>query len=270
MKDLKYKLIVSDFDDTLVPLPTKVDGYTVGVIKEYIKRGGLFTIATGRMTPGILSNIGDIPINAPLITYQGAKIIDLKTRKTLFHSPVERDTATELLAHLQKRNIAVNVYCDDVLYLARVYPFTDLYCKVNNIGYEIFPDLAALPRDLGKECSKILCTLTPEDAKRMEIEYSLLYGDRLSVTRSSATYLEFTSLLATKGQSVKKVADMYNVPRESVMCFGDSTNDISMIAYAGHGVAVGNAMSEVKEAADEVCQSSKELGVAKTIEKYCL
>lgn len=270
MKELKYKLIVSDFDDTLVNTPAKVDEYTLEVLREYIKRGGFFTIATGRMSKGITANLGEIPLNAPLITYQGAKILDFKTFETLNHFPIERQYATKLLEKLQRENLAVNVYCDDILYIARVYPFTDLYCKINNIGYEVYPDLAALPRDFNKECSKILCTLTPDDAKKLEKEYLRLFGENLSVTRSSATYLEFTDLKATKGKSVKRVADMLNIPREAVMCFGDSTNDVSMLEYAGRGVAVGNAMEELKDIAREVCPPCKEQGVAKTIEKYCL
>lgn len=270
MKELKYKLIVSDFDYTLAATPAKADDYTIKVIKEYIKRGGLFTIATGRMSLGITSNLGEIPLNAPLITYQGAKILDYKTHQTLCHFPLEKDTAAQLLDHLQKRDLAINVYCDDTLYISRVYPFTELYCKMNNIDYEIFSRLSALPKDLGKQCSKILCTLTPDEAKRLEMEYLHLFGGRLSVTRSSATYLEFTHPDATKGKAVKKVADMFNIAREQVMCFGDSTNDVSMLQYAGLGVAVGNAMEEVKEIADEICPDCKEQGVAKTIEKYCL
>ena len=55
--------------------------------------------------------------------------------------------------------------------------------------------------------------------------------------------------------------------REEVLAFGDSLNDLSMLEYAGHSVAVGNARIEVKEAADEVCLANDEDGVATYLEQ---
>ena len=66
------------------------------------------------------------------------------------------------------------------------------------------------------------------------------------------------------------LAAYYKIPREAVICVGDSENDMSMIQFAGLGVAMGNADKEIKEIAQFVTLSNEEDGVAKVIEKYIL
>lgn len=64
--------------------------------------------------------------------------------------------------------------------------------------------------------------------------------------------------------------EMLGVKREELMVCGDSPNDIAMIRFAGLGVAMGNALDSVKEAADVVTLSNAEDGVAAAIERYAL
>ena len=54
------------------------------------------------------------------------------------------------------------------------------------------------------------------------------------------------------------------------MCIGDSENDLSMINYAGIGVAMGNGLDMVKEAADFVTDTNDNSGVAKAINHFVL
>ena len=74
----------------------------------------------------------------------------------------------------------------------------------------------------------------------------------------------------SKGNGVKVLADKYNIPPEEIICVGDSENDISMIQYAGLGIAMGNATEEVKMAADYITDTNENEGVAKAIERFIL
>ena len=74
----------------------------------------------------------------------------------------------------------------------------------------------------------------------------------------------------SKGNSVKILADYYGINREQVICIGDSENDLSMIKFAGLGVAMGNGSLAVKEAAQYITDSNNCDGVAKVIEKFVL
>ena len=73
---------------------------------------------------------------------------------------------------------------------------------------------------------------------------------------------------ASKGQSLKELTHQLNIPKERVMAIGDSGNDIDMVEYAGLGVAMGNAIPEVKDVADVVTTTNEENGVAKAINRY--
>ena len=75
---------------------------------------------------------------------------------------------------------------------------------------------------------------------------------------------------ATKEHALKKAAEYFNVPLADVIAFGDDINDIEMLKTAGIGVAVGNAISAVKEIADYVCGTNDNDGVAVWIEENIL
>ena len=74
----------------------------------------------------------------------------------------------------------------------------------------------------------------------------------------------------SKGNAVTILAEHYGIAREQIICIGDSENDLSMIKYAGLGVAMGNADQEVKAAAHYITDSNNCDGVARVIEKFVL
>jgi hydroxymethylpyrimidine pyrophosphatase-like HAD family hydrolase len=74
----------------------------------------------------------------------------------------------------------------------------------------------------------------------------------------------------SKGRAVEILAAFYNIKREEIICIGDNENDISMIKYAGMGVAMGNSENFIKELANYVTDTNVNDGVAKAIEKLIL
>jgi Cof subfamily protein (haloacid dehalogenase superfamily) len=79
-----------------------------------------------------------------------------------------------------------------------------------------------------------------------------------------------TSKKATKDNALHRFAEYFNIAISDVIAFGDDTNDIEMIKTAGIGVAMGNAIDEVKYAADFVCDINDNDGVAKWINNFLL
>ncbi len=88
--------------------------------------------------------------------------------------------------------------------------------------------------------------------------------------RSKPIYLEFASASVSKGKALAFTANYYCIAREQIIAVGDSQIDIPMIKYAGLGVAVANASSDVKKASDLVCASNDEGGVADVINEFIL
>ena len=73
-----------------------------------------------------------------------------------------------------------------------------------------------------------------------------------------------------KGMALLKLGEIFGISREEIAAFGDGSNDTMMLKTVGMGVAMANAMPEVKAAADRLTDSNDEEGVARFIEKYIL
>ena len=87
------------------------------------------------------------------------------------------------------------------------------------------------------------------------------------ITSSIRGNLEINSARANKGEGMKFLCEYLGVPIENSVAFGDGSNDMTMIMAAGTGVAMGNAIDEVKRAAKLVTARNDEDGVALALEK---
>ncbi|MPM26804.1 Sugar phosphatase YidA [bioreactor metagenome] len=88
------------------------------------------------------------------------------------------------------------------------------------------------------------------------------------IVRSEPHFLEVLNKDAGKASALAELAALLNIDSENIMAIGDNENDLSMIEYAGVGVAMGNAVDKVKEAADFITKSNAESGVAHAIRTY--
>ncbi|NLO84017.1 MAG: HAD family phosphatase [Clostridiales bacterium] len=92
----------------------------------------------------------------------------------------------------------------------------------------------------------------------------------IEVTSSWAQSIEIMPKGINKGLAVRELAETLGLARENVMTFGDYDNDVTMIDYAGLGVAMSNATDSVKAVADYVTLSNDEDGVADAIRRFAL
>jgi hypothetical protein len=93
---------------------------------------------------------------------------------------------------------------------------------------------------------------------------------KYTVVQSAPFFLEFLDKSVNKGTGVKALADSLGINKNEVICIGDAGNDIHMIQYAGLGVAMGNAFSELKKVANYITYTNEEDGVAHVINKFIL
>ncbi|MCL2548660.1 MAG: HAD family hydrolase, partial [Symbiobacteriaceae bacterium] len=75
---------------------------------------------------------------------------------------------------------------------------------------------------------------------------------------------------ATKAAAVAELARIWGIDAADIVAFGDDLNDIDMLNHAGVGVAMGNAVEEVKAIADYICPSNEEDGLARWLQEYVL
>ena len=107
-----------------------------------------------------------------------------------------------------------------------------------------------------------------EEAGALVVELQTSLNGNLSVFRSHDVLIEVTSPNVSKGHALAILADYYGIPQSEVMAIGDQDNDIEMIAWAGLGIAMGNASAGAKAVADNIAPPLSEEGAAWAIEHF--
>ena len=106
----------------------------------------------------------------------------------------------------------------------------------------------------------------PDDVPKWLQSARNAFAGRLFVTRSLPHYVEIGGLEGTKSKGLRFLCDRWTIDPARILAFGDADNDIDMLRFAGHGIAVGGMTGEVREAADRVVPGVDEDGVAAYVE----
>ena len=267
---MNYRLLALDLDGTTLSADLSVHPDVRQAIAAAQARGVRVTLATGRMFGSTVPYAHDLDIHDPVICYQGAVIRDPLTGAFYQHIVTPGDLAAEAVELLRERGIFVLGYIDERLYAAEQRPELDLYLTWHPEGIEVViaPDLAAVVAE--QPPTKLLIVADPPVVERELALLSAHFAGRLSVVRSHAIFGELTAPGISKGAALAALAERLAIPREQVIAIGDHENDLPMIEWAGLGLAMGNAIAEVREAADAVLPTIEAAGVAVAIERYIL
>ncbi|HBT50217.1 MAG: putative hydrolases of the HAD superfamily [Caldanaerobacter subterraneus] len=266
-----YKLLVSDADGSLLNSNSAISDRTKEAVREVISRGVIFTIATGRMFSSILPYAEELKINAPVISYNGALIKDIYTKKVYYYNPIPSEDALFAIKLLKENGYHINLYIDDELYVEEITDRVEWYLSFNN-NVKVNPvgDLIEFLEDTGSVTAKIYALNDLKNPVSIDARMYDEISKKLTISTSGGGHLEINAKGVSKGNALKTLANMYNIKREQVVAIGDNLNDLSMIEYAGLGVAMGNAPDIVKIKASYTTLSNDEDGVAHVIDKFFL
>lgn len=138
--------------------------------------------------------------------------------------------------------------------------------------YKKISGVEPLPADYNKlleqGITKILWYDEPERIDEILGELSEDMFSEVTLCKSQPVFLELFNKNVSKAEAIKKIGEYYGIKQEETIAIGDEINDLSMIEYAGLGVAMGNAKEEVKKIANYITDSNDEDGVRKVIEVY--
>jgi Cof subfamily protein (haloacid dehalogenase superfamily) len=266
---MTYRLIAVDLDDSLLGSDSKISEANKRALFSARDKGVYVTIATGRMLDSAMPYIKELNIDIPVITYQGAFIKDTQTGDTLVRKLVPREHALRILEEVKKQNLHIQTYNESSYFFEQDNEFSRFYHKMTGIKGEEVEDLYQLLMN-EEEPIKMIIIDEPSKIAQLYPYFQELYGDILQVSISMPEYLEFTNIDATKGNALALLGDMLEVPKEEIIAIGDSYNDISMIKYAGMGIAMDNAVDDVKSHAKYITKGNDENGVAEAIERFVL
>lgn len=262
-----YKMIAIDLDGTLFTDELTISPGTVEAVQKAIELGTVVTIATGRMFSSAKLVAQQLGIDAPLITYQGAMIKAVGKADALYERAVSPDVAKKLIHIAREKEIHLQVYQDDILYGAAETDKLIAYAEAVQVPYAIEPDLLALAE---KGFTKLLFIDEPDVLALLQKELQEIFGESAYIEKSKKNYLEVTHPEANKGTALLFLANALGIDQSEVIGIGDNHNDLELVKAAGFGIAMGNAVQEVKEIADYTSLTNNDEGVRHAIDTFIL
>lgn len=266
-RDLEGVLLSLDLDGTLTNSKKKITPRTYEALMEAQRNGAKVVLASGRPVYGmehLAEQLHLAEYGGFVLAFNGGKLIDWQTQEVImeqklpddlvpriYNSAVEADLA--LLTYRGKTIVTNKAFDRHVMHNAYInkLPLVELCDFLNEIEYPV---------------NKCLIVGEPERLEALEKKMQEEYGDAMGVFRSQPFFLECVPPGIDKAHSLDVLCQKRGFKKESIVAFGDSWNDLSMIEFAGLGVAMGNAVEELKTKADYVTSSNEEDGVAEVIE----
>lgn len=264
---MKYKLIAVDMDGTLLTNSKEITPKTIETVKKAQEAGALFAISTGRPIQGVEKYNHLLNLEGPQITYNGAMIVDAKTKKVLFEQGLDREDAKRILEEGRKRGTTMCIWSQNQLYGNVLDERINKYKKLTNVEPLLMENEEEL---LDQGITKILWYDEVENINAWQEELKEVKFDSVTFCTSQPFFLEFFNSKVSKAVAMEKIGEIYGIKQEEMIAAGDGYNDLAMIEYAGLGVAMENAVDGVKAAAQYITASNEEDGVAKVIEKFIL
>ncbi|HHX42588.1 MAG TPA: HAD family phosphatase [Chloroflexi bacterium] len=264
---MALRLIALDLDGTLLHEDLTISPRVRRSLACAASAGVRLTLASGRGYPAMRRWANELAITTPLICYQGAVVVDAATCQRIYQRTFGYDTVRAVVAFVRARDLSLTLYVGDEIYVENKRHTDAFYDQWFGLPTHQVDDLlTALPGEPDKFL--IVGEEDALDALRPAVEDA--FGDQLQIVRSHRYFLEGLAAGASKGQALAWLAGELGIAREETMAIGDSGNDRSMIAWAGLGVAMGNASEEAKAVADWIAPGIDEDGVAEAIERHCL
>lgn len=266
---MTIRLVAMDLDDTLLRDDWTISPRVVKVIQKAQAQGVKMTIATGRMSISARPYVEQLGLDVPVITYHGAMIQQVLSGNILFRRVIPSVVAAEIVRDVSERGIYAQVYLKNRVIAAELNKWSREYERIASVPLEK-EDLSILLSQEPEGVEKILLMAEESDLDQLAPLLRQSYGEKVHITKSKPCFLEMTERSVNKGVALAALAEHLGIAQEDVMAIGDSFNDLEMIKYAGLGVAMGNARSEIKEQADIITVTNEEDGVAEAIERYVL
>jgi Cof subfamily protein (haloacid dehalogenase superfamily) len=254
------RVVASDIDGTLVNSKGEVSARTRAALDRAREQGALLIFVTGRPPRWMDSVIEETGASGLAILANGALVYDLGTREIVRQHSLHPASAERLVKAIRAEIPGVTFavesgegFIHEPDYLPS-WPAPD-----RAVG-----DLAQMLRN---PVAKLLVKHPhrgPDDIHPIVAEIA---GEDATVTYSGDVLLEVSGAGISKASTLEVVCAEHGVGPEGVVAFGDMPNDVPMLAWAGHGVAVANAHTSVFEVADEVTASNDDDGVAQVLER---
>lgn len=268
----KIKIVSIDIDGTLLNDQREITQEVKSSIQQALENDVKIVITTGRPLPGvrdILSELGIQGSDQYVITYNGGLVQTADGKKTLFRQPLGVKAFQEVNNFMRTQDTYVQVETHDAAYTTnhRIHPWASFENSLVNLPLFVLDTENELEK---VEFIKAIANAESSELDKVQAAIPNEISNHVNVIRSTANNLEFIDRQASKGNALLALADVLNIEHVQTMAIGDQANDYSMIEQAGVGVAMGNAIPELKAIADYETATNNHSGVAQAIKTFVL
>jgi Cof subfamily protein (haloacid dehalogenase superfamily) len=269
------KILFVDLDGTLLNSEKLVSEGNRAAIQRFLDAGHYLVVATGRPVKSGFKVVKSLGLTMPgcyMIAYNGGTIFDCSKQEVWSERTLPIEYVKHLFEEAKKCGLHIQTYgVDDKVLTMADTPELQFYLEGNRnaLDHEICDDVFAV---LGKEPSKaILIDMNEEKLIAFRDKQQDWAAGKCESTFSSRQLLEYLPIGVSKGNGVRMLCEMLDVKIEDAYAAGDERNDISMLEAAGVGIAMQNAVDEVKAVADYVTENDNNHdGIAEVIDKLIL
>lgn len=268
---MDYRILVLDLDGTLTNRDKVITPKTKQALMGLQAKGGRIVLASGRPTFGVMPLARELELEKNggfILSYNGGVIVNCQTGETVFSRLLPEEANGRIIDLAKEHGVNLLTYEGDMIitpddtcpYVAKEASINKLEVKkIDNMkSYVTFP----VPKYLFLDDGDYLVSV--------EAKVKATLGKPFSVYRSEPFFLEILPRGIDKAQSLERLLELLGLAKNQMIACGDGYNDLSMISFAGLGVAMENAVLPVKQAADYVTLSNNDDGIAHVVEKFML
>ena len=245
-------LLTVDYDRTLTAPDSTIPQRNLEAIQYFMKNGGTFTVNTGRSIPMIKAFRDRVPVNAPLLLYNGSGAYDLKTESMLFCHEIQADP-WEIADYCMKTfpDLTFEVQGLDAHYRFAENPMWDALSDNNHCarafaekGHVFHPFLKFSL--YGEIRSNRICDMfegTEQELQQMteaETHLRTVFGDKMEIFRSGARIIDVHAKGVSKRRSAQELKN--KLGKKILICIGDGENDVSMLEGADYAFCPSDAV----------------------------
>lgn len=262
------KVVVTDIDDTLLNSKEQLTEKTIETIQKCIENGVKVILASGRPDFGMYQFVEKLKLDSYdnyLLSYNGAKLTNLSTGEVVYDKMLDVDRLKFLVDKSIEKNCNILTYQENKVYTNKANPYAEWEANALKTSLVIVEDLKSR---IIEKAPKVIMLEEPEKALKIKEELSKEIGDTYEVAMSKPFFIEVNDKGISKGKALEVLCEKLNITKDEMLAIGDGLNDLSMIEFAGIGVAMGNANDKLKEKADYITKSNDEDGFSYAIEKF--
>ena len=269
---MEYKLLALDLDGTLTNSKKQITPHTLEtLIRAQQEKGLKLILASGRPTYGVAPLANALQLDkfgGFILAYNGGEIINWRTHEIMYKNLLDHDVLPYLYECAKKNDFAIVTYENE--YVLTEKPDDEYVLKEALLNVMKIKKVDNFLEAVRHPIAKCLIVGEPTHLAILEKEMQEQLKDRMGVFRSEPYFLELVPKGIDKARSLSVLLEELELKREELMAAGDGFNDLSMVRFAGMGVAMANAQDVVKENADFITLSNDEDGVAYAVEKFIL